>query len=481
MLKHVCKILETGSSVLDIKNDKGIHVFERDAMWQGELSKSILDFKNFDSATFGNGGLWSNYDADYIDDNDLETESRFIDIYNSGLKYPDQPFAIEDSYLNPNNKSNFIGVSLWEKEGVFLSTIDGEVPYFIEGKFFNGVSRSKKFIYVRKRSGEILCLDELLSIIWSVGVEKKCFSDSINQSPQYFKKANLVIVNVGEKPDASRGAFELNGYNADDGQLVWSIEFKSTPCTSSLIEDKVYVIVRDKLAIVDAATGKIDIEIDHNFTPFDIDTKTYKGSAYPFGNSLLTISPSDRKLEMRTKDGLVILQTIIVPEPYTPKLEPFVIFGEKAYLPLKHIDFLDNTMKGAFMVLVPDENAPAELEAEIEARPPMSVDLITNSTGESVYQVTIEHDDLDDVIRFSTIALKETAFKHGSYETSTETNPDHHGQLVLQAKVESLAMDEAELLEKLAVVKERAERNLKDTGVIAGDGKSNFVVDIQLN
>lgn len=498
MPRCLCKIIETGSAVLDIKNDKGIYVFEREVLWQGELDKSILDFKEFDSATFGSGGLWANYDPDYMDDNEIETESTFIDIYGTGLRFPDQPYGIEESYLSSSD-NNIIGVSLWEREGVFLSNFDGAVLQFLGGKFISGVSRSEKYTYIRSNSDEFICLDNQLDTIWSVKFEKKCFSDSINKLPQFLKKADLVIVNVGEKPKEARGEFELNAYNADNGDLAWQIILEETPCSSNLIGDKVYIIVLRQLIIVDANNGEILVNVKHGFRPFAAATSTYQGMVCPMVNSsnLICISPMDRKVQIRSLDANQVLQTINIPLPYMPSLTVPVEFEGSYYLPLQHIDSFNNGMKGGLLVFEVDLGTNDQVEIEVEAiiapRPPISVELTQNENGDDVYQVSIEHDvdkpnaaskTLDNLIRFSTIALKETAFKYGSYTSSTEINKNHHGQLLLSVKLGDLkktaGLSNDELLDKLQIIKERVERNLSDTGVQAGDGSSAFVVDIQI-
>ena len=205
----------------------------------------------------------------------------------------------------------------------------------------------------------------------------------------------------------------------------------------------------------------------------------------------------DRKIQIRSSDANQVLQTINIPLPYMPSLTAPTEFEGSYYLPLQHIDSFNNEMKGGLLVFEVDLDIDDQVEIEVEAiiapRPPISIGLIQNESGDDIYQVAIEHDadkpnptskTLDDLIRFSTIALKETAFKYGSYTSSTETNNNHHGQLLLSVKAEVLKKAEGladeELLEKLQVIKERVERNLADTGVRAGDGSSAFLVDIRL-
>ena len=362
---------------------------------------------------------------------------------------------------------------------------------------------SGELIFTREARGEnILAFNLDLTKNWQVKNDKSCFSKAPIPlgAPQYFEKKNLLVVNLGENNDFPRGDFEINAYHAKTGELAWQQIVSTTPDCSSLYGDKVYAIVSGDIIILDAATGSILHQVAHGLND-PKDDYPMANFIYPCQQGLMLVSPKHGLVQIRTVDGLTILQNIHVPLPYTTSFHPPITYEGKTYLGLTHADSYDNTMKGAILVLendleINDEQAQkgiVETEAQIVPRPPTLVELIKNESGEDVYRVSIEHDalksnaaskTLDDLIRFSTIALKETAFKYGSYTSSTETNKNHHGQLLLSVKSGGLqkttGLNEEQLLEKLQVIKERVERNLADTGVQAGDGSSAFVVDVQL-
>jgi hypothetical protein len=492
IVKNACisEITDSRIKVELYKNE--VYIFDFDNLWSSLKLEFFLDIENYANAFFSEGGIWlikkRKEKADY--------NSEFQDCFGESIYFSKQKHPLSDKSIVEGEKY-FVGVNMTMPRGVFLSNHDGDVLKYREGKFYSGIVRSNQCTFLRDRNDRILCLDYNLDEVWTKSFEKDCFSQEIFQTPQLYKEKNLVIVNVGEKTDADRGEFELNAYNADNGDLVWQVILEETPCSSNLIGDKVYIIVLKQLVIVDANNGEILVNVKHGFRPFDVATSTYQGMVCPMVDSsnLICISPMDRKVQIRSSDANQVLQTINIPLPYMPSLTVPVEFEGSYYLPLQHIDSFDNGMKGGLLVFETDveEQVVTEIEASIAQRPPTSVELIQNESGYDAYQVSIEHDalkpnaaskTLDDLIRFSTIALKETAFKYGSYTSSTETNKNHHGQLLLSVKPGDLkktaGLNNEELLDKLQIIKERVERNLADTSVQAGDGSSAFVVDIQI-
>jgi hypothetical protein len=398
-------------------------------------------------------------------------------------------------------------------EGIYKYSRNNVQKGFLLGDFWYGFSISNDKLFLRA-GDDVLCVDFNFKSLWEIEHNKTSFT-SINRIPQYHKSSDLIIVNVGEIPKGVRGEFEINAYYPADGSLAWQHIIDKSPTCSNLIGDKVYVWDNEHILILDAATGAVLVNELHGYKHPE-ERSFSKGSLYPFEHDgitdLLLVCDDDGGIQINSADGKTIKQVIYAPDPYSISgNNPPVFHDDKIYVKLTHQDSYNNTMNGAFMVITPVDdsskpNTPCSTTGNtlikdtsicsygvIAPRPPTLVELIKNESGDDVYCVSIEHDTLksdaasktlDDFIRFSTIALKETAFKYGSYTSSTETNKNHHGQLLLSVKPESLketsGLNEEKMLEKLQVIKERVERNLFDTGVQAGDGSSAFVVEIQL-
>lgn len=377
------------------------------------------------------------------------------------------------------NKAHFYRVKSRRIHGLEQYDSSFKLVKKIEGRF-SYLTQSAELLFVLKRDG-LVAYDLDLNEKWQVTTEKSCFSGvphSID-APQYYQASDLVIINFGENNTPERGEFEINAYQAETGDLVWQQIVSITPSCSHLSGDKVYVCVQDELIILAAATGEVLHRVSHQLNEPE-DGRPAVNFLHPYQDKLLVVSPKHGLVQLRTGDAKTILQSIHVPLPYTTSFHPPVLHDDKVYLSLTHADSFDNTMKGGILVLSQVDVAEKFVEANIEERPNTVIEFVQNTEGEDVYQVTFSHDDLDDLIRFSTITLKEIAFKHGNYESSTETNESHHGKLLLKIDAQKVNLNNEELSQKLAIIKERVEANLVSSGVKAGDGKSDFVVDIEL-
>lgn len=484
------------SNILFLRNVGGcFYLDDSNAIY--DLNAELI-FENTDSSTvmLSKENIWlSNYDESCSLEFDLKSHSL------TGNKKP---------YFYSNKTAELNG-SVFNIQSVQGDKVRGLEKYDLShnliGKVENKAKESiclagNRLILREAGKNSILAYDESLNLSWKLSTKKRCFAKAPNSLdiPRYSKAFDLVVVNLGENRAPPRGDFEINAYHAETGELAWQQIVSTTPDCSALYGDKVYAIVSGDIIILDAAAGSILHQVAHGLND-PKDDYPMANFIYPCQQGLMLVSPKHGLVQIRTVDGLIILQNIHVPLPYTTSFHPPITYEGKTYLSLIHADSYDNTMKGAILVLenyleINDEQAQkgiVEIEAQIAPRPPTLVELIKNESGDDVYQVSIEHyalksnaasKTLDDLIRFSTIALKETAFKYGSYTSSTETNKNHHGRLLLSVKSGGLqkttGLNDEELLEKLEVIKERVERNLADTGVQAGDGSNAFVVEIKL-
>ena len=498
------EVLETSSAIF-LLGDEGVYLKDINGLYTSEMQWLIKNPKLEGGGDIyvKNGGYW----VFNIDNG----ESIFAGGKKEEFVPSKVPFSFGDE-VQVENGDKF-SISYDDEEGIYKYSADNIEIGYLPGEYGYGFSTSGNRIFLRTRK-KILCVDFDFKQLWEVSLSKRPFT-SINKVPQYHQPSDLIIVNVGEIPKGDRGEFEINAYHPADGSLAWQHIIDKSPTCSNLIGDKIYVWDNEYILILDAATGAVLVNELHGYKHPE-ERSFSRGSLYPFEHDgisdLLLVCDDDGGVQINSADGKTIKQVIYAPDPYTISGNNPPVFHEgKIYIKLTHQDSYDNTMKGAFMVISPaDDNSKPNTPClttgntlikdtsicsygVIAPRPPISVELTQNESGDDVYQVSIEHDadkpnpaskTLDDLIRFSTIALKETAFKYGSYTSSTETNNHHHGQLQLNVKAGALkkaeGLSDEELLVKLQVIKERVERNLADTGVQAGDGSSAFVVDIQL-
>lgn len=500
---YQAEVFETSSAIFLLK-DQNLYLKDSNGLYSSVMQWLISNPKpEYDGDLYVKSG---SYWISYVDDEC---------IWLGGVEpidgFKKLPYILGKEVVTASGDKFYAGDC--DGEGIYKYNSKNILKDFLSGDFWYGFSISDDKLFLRD-DDDVLCVDYEFKTIWRVDHTKSSFT-SINRVPQYHQPSDLIIVNVGEIPKGERGEFEINAYRPTDGSLAWQHIIDKSPTCSNLIGDKVYVWDNEHILILDAATGAVLVNELHGYKHPE-ERSFSRGSLYPFEHNgisdLLLVCDDDGGVQINSADGKTIKQIIYAPYPYTISSNNSPVFHEgKIYVKLTHQDSYDNTMKGAFMVISPADdnskpNTPCSTTGNslikdtsicsygvIAPRPPISVDLVQNESGDDVYQVAIEHDadqpnaaskTIDDLIRFSTIALKETAFKHGSYTSSTETNSNHHGQLLLSVKTEVLKKTEGltdeELLEKLQVIKERVERNLADTGVQAGDGSSAFVVDIQI-
>jgi len=376
-------------------------------------------------------------------------------------------------------KNRIYNIRGYGKKGLEMYSSSNKLLKSISGRF-SFLTNSADLLYVMK-TGMIIAYNFELEEVWSVHTDKRCFPRApvSIKAPRYYEPSNLLIVNLGEIKEWPHGEFEINAYNASTGEVVWQNIVCTTPDYAQLTGDRVYLCVKDEIIILDAATGEYLLREKHELNGVNA-SYFHATFVYPYTDKLLVASPQHQVVQLRTGDAKTVIQEIQIPIPYNISCHPPVIHEDKVYFSLGHLDSYDNTMKGAVLILTPAECKNKQVEAKIEPRPPIQIKLANTELGNKVYQVTIEHDDLDEIIRFSTITLKEIAFKYGKYPSTTETNRNHNGNLQLFVKANVLNMTETDLLEALSIIKFRVEENLSSTDVRAGDGKNDFTVDIQL-
>jgi hypothetical protein len=453
-----------------LNNENGcFYIKDENVIYNGNCQE-LLSLEEDQSPYYFEGNFWF---GDYYAD-----ESFTVD--NKGLKLH-KPFFFDHGTLL--NKEHFYRTKSRRVHGLEQYNFSGELVKKIEGRL-RYLIQSADLLFVLGK-GALLAYDFDLNKKWQVSTTKSCFSGVPNSmdAPQYYKASDLVIINFGEHDTPERGEFEINAYQAETGALVWQQIVSTSPSCSHLSGDKVYVCVDDELIILAAATGEVLHRVKHQLNE-PSDGYPPVNFMYPYQDKLLLVSPKQGLVQLRTSDAKTILQNIHVPLPYTTSFHPPVLHDDKVYFSLTHANSFNNTMKGGILVLTQDKNIESNadeiVEVNIEARPPMTVTLVKGALGQDVYQVTIDHDNLDDIIRFSTIALKEVAFRHGKYSSATDTNKNHHGQLLLKVNRQGLKISLDELSQKLAIIKQRVEDNLISSRVKAGDGKNSFVVDIEL-
>ena len=374
-----------------------------------------------------------------------------------------------------------VGISkIGRKHFIRVNDSQGNELAVHEGRFSGGIVATKEYIFARKNGTAIYCFDYNLNPVWLVSSDKMVMSDATLRLYIY---EDLVILNVGEHVVGERGKFEINAYVLKTGELAWQQIVETSPASSNLIEDKLYVFVGKRFVQIDARTGVVDIDVEHGFPEFSFQTNVYKGAVYPVLQGLLFCDYASQLLQLRSFDGIEILQETKLPETYTVdyRKTPVELDG-KVYIKLWHASLALNPMKSAIAVLSLNESADDSPEVKFEKRPEYTVDHRDSGGVVSTF-VSLTGDDLELMVRYGAVILKEQAFKTGvtplvEFETR---NKSHGGQLGLTVNCSGLlekgiTFDDCE--KRFGSLKQRVEEQFKNSGVRAGDGENPFVVTV---
>lgn len=407
-------------------------------------------------------GLWAGYGSR----SEKCGSSTFIDIFQNGTFYPDLEFGLsDDDHISENE---IIGV-----DTRFIYIVDRKTSQVLlkhRGRFNLGVVVKDDCIYVRHRNNGLICYDKGLCEKWHISFDKTCYTDIV-KGPQGFD--DLIIVNVGENTNAGRGDFELKAYSADDGSLKWQLMLAASPHSSKVIEDKVYVSVLDRIMVLNAKTGKTLLDVPHGF----------KGNShhllFPYKDKLIAFSTPDAKLHVFKENGILI-QEISMPEGFTLGHYAMPVEHDgKLYVTLLAKNMLMRGTSSILLMLTPDETVNKKVQLELPPQPPLYISVVTTKEGEHEHVVSISHDNLDEIILYAIINLKQIGVETSSSIEMSKRDKIHNGKLHLVVDPEPLK-EQNDLPGKLNIIKEKVEWYFESQYETAGDEERPYEVLIEL-
>jgi hypothetical protein len=463
------EIFEFGSLIhaLPQRYGKRLVIADNDILWEIKgLSdhRQIMEFEHpLDCFRLTEKGIWLSYKPESL--KNKNQQAVFVDIFNKDVNYPEQDVAIsmceaikDDIYFSPQYK----GADERFESGIYKRNFNNEIVKSLLGSFELQVNLYKNRLIVRRRPGTILCLDFDLQEIWSFQTERDISVG--NYDPQFIN--DMVICYLGESVEGKRD-FQIVALSLADGSVKWCRIFEDYPqCWIDIIRGKLYTTIMGRILILDAHSGEILLEIPSE-TLFQKGKKLSKIGVSPVKNYLLAIRSEDQLLQIFTQDGKECLQTIKLPEKYFPSCSTPIEFDGRYYITMGQIGTLFFAYN-AILILTPDENAPAEVAVALPKRPPFEVSRIKNEKGEHEHIVSVSCENLDELIKYATITLKEIALTTSSKFERRKRNTKHNGRLHL--RVDPKPLPEGGF-EQLAKVKERVERFLGRRKFTAGKKK----------
>ena len=394
--------------------------------------------------------------------------SRYSDIFNLGLAYPDVDFKISDDSCCSNR---YLIAEGMEEEPFRLTVIDlnnldrKEVAF---SRVFT-YSFNEHNIFVRSNGyRELTCYDYALNKQWGYSLEGQVYID-FERKPQLHN--DLVIINH---------ARHIVALNKETGQEVWKFTFEDIPSSNILMEGKIYAVCRAVLYIINPDTGEVELERDTGL-PARYGEDGYNRneiSIVPFGDYLYCVSlwPAEFEEEaynifLFNKDASKILD-----KQYTGA---YYISPYRPILPIVHCNKVYQLVRNGYafsepgmLVLELSDSQCATIT--VPPHPPVTI-LATPALSEPhKLQIYLDVANLDDALRYGNLVAQELFYATGYvplYELRENAlDRKHNG--VVELIVDDTGFDDCsdEYLDDLAdEVNERL-----DNSMLAGDKKTRI-------
>ena len=337
--------------------------------------------------------------------------------------------------------------------------------YDNESLYFRGVFERQKCL---------ICMSQdALDIKWTVKLEKDLHPQSF-QKPMLY--GDLVILNHGADRKSFRQA-EIAAYSKKDGCLVWnrilSDDYSCKANNCLLVEDKLYWTSMGRIYILEASSGKILVDEPTGAPKEYFDVNATIETVWADGDTIFLLNYRDKQIKLLSPDAKDVLQIIKIPGGYAPDLGQWPTkIDETYYIKVVPTDSIITGAKYGLLELKKtygNEN-PGPI-IKIADWPQHSVEVNTIA-GEEEYLISVDDDDIDRVINYGEILLKETAFKKGKHFWDNETTRNHkfNGTIRFTTDRTRFSFD---IEDKLQSMCKRALEELGDM-VVAGNGKSDI-------
>ena len=277
---------------------------------------------------------------------------------------------------------------------------------------------------------------------------------------------------------------DIGAFCAKTGQPLWSDTLPCCARNADLHGSEVYIASDQFLQIRDVPTGEVVWEM----LPFWSDDES-PCHLYPLSENDLLVNFQFKNFAwVINRSDNSIKQTITLPEKSYYCLSttslPTKVADNRWAWEAEYTNFTQNTRNSAVVTIDLDNSQPEDAEATIKPRPKHKLKGKTVENGEKEYFLEIDHDNLDEVVRYGVIIIKKCAHNKGLGCAYPRLKPDrkHNGKIHVKVKKKSLNTDktDAEIMTALADIKMLCEYTFQTLNIRAGKGKGELVVDIEL-
>jgi len=404
----------------------------------------------------------------------------------SNYQLPNCAF-LSNSLLFDRVNKQYIGVGRYnDVRGVLLGDLQENKPAkFIEGRFFNSTIQYDEFFIIRSRDETkgLVCFDKSLNELWKTPL---AYSGSAMRGlpcyPELYQ--DIVYLNMPEHAyyQKTPTPMDIGAFCAKTGQPLWSDTLPCCARNADLHGSEVYIASDQFLQIRDVTTGKVVWEMSPFWSEDESPCHLYPLNEqdllvnFQFKNIALVINRTDNSIK----------QTITLPEKSNYCLStttlPTKIADNHWLWEAEYTHFTQNSRNSAVVTIDLDNSQPEDAEATIKPRPKHKLRGKTVANGEKEYFLETDHNNLDEVIRYGVVIIKNFAHDKGRAYPLLKPDRKHNGKIHVKVIKKSLNTNktDAEINTALADIKMLCEDTFQSLDIRAGNGKGELVVDIEL-
>lgn len=394
---------------------------------------------------------------------------------------------LSDRLLFDQNNKQYVGVGYYNKvEGLILGNLQKQKPSkLVEGDFFSDILQYGDYFIVRGGSDDsaLICFDHSLNELWRTPLAYS--SRAMRGLPCYPEiYQDIVYVNMPENAfyQKTPTPMDIGAFCAKTGQSLWSDTLPCCARNADLHGSEVYIASDQFLQIRDVTTGKVVWEM----LPFWSEDES-PCHLYPLNESDLLVNFQFKNFAwVINRSDNSIKQTITLPEKSYYCLSttslPTKVADNRWIWTASYTNFTQNSRNSAVVTIDLDNNQPEDAEATVKPRPKHKLKGKTLENGEKEYFLEIDHDNLDEVIRYGVIIIKNFGHDKGCAYPRLKPDRKHNGKIHVKVKKKSLNTNktDAEIITALADIKMLCEDTFQSLNIRAGNGKGELIVDIAL-
>jgi len=431
-------------------------------------------------------------DEFWVDYEEGEKVKRPINLYRGGqYDFDAQTYRFLEGGIVFSDGITYVAFAGHAEDWYLVSGIlnESEPRNKIKSRFFPGLQQFQKDIIARSEEPDDPALyrfDNALNVIWKTPLSSNQEGvRGLTGAPQLFE--DVIYLNL---PDQVKyygpTPMAIGAFSAETGEPLWT---KTLPCcvrNADLHEGEVYIASEFFLQIRDVRTGEITWELEPCWDEGHIPCHLI-----PLNGEDLLINFQFKSLAwILDRETKTITQRIHFPSGsgycFSTMRWPQKHGKNRWLWSTEFVLFTHNMRNSALVTIDYDEAAPPQVDTTVGAkpRPKHTLKGVSLESGEKEYILTIDHDDLDEVVRYAMIILQNFAHEKGRCAgISSKPDRKHNGKIhveVIRKTLDTMDMKEDEVLERLNLIKLLTERRLNSVSFKAGNKKDKFSIDVAL-